>query len=166
MSKYTQKNTRSNSNTSPQRWQKMIVKTGTVGVALGAIISSMISPAYAGWGIKDLDVFNKNSGIRKTGRELDQQRLDATAYQFHLHNACPSHIRVKVEYIPRNSSKWKTSYYSMTPAERAYLFPTRNAIVYVSARSSSKYGKRRTWSRRKINMGRNFLKYTYKLTCR
>jgi len=82
--------------------------------------------------------------IRQTGRELDQQRLDATAYQFNLHNACPSHVNVKVEYIPRNSSKWKTSNYSFKPGQRGYLFPTRNSILYLSARSSAKSLKQRT----------------------
>ncbi|AFY57004.1 hypothetical protein Riv7116_4585 [Rivularia sp. PCC 7116] len=148
------------------KFKKVILKTGALGIAFGAICSSMVSPAYAGWGIKDLDITNKNSGIRKTGREIDQRRLDAGAYQFYLNNNCPAYLNVKLEYIPRNSSKWKTRNYTFKPGERSYLVPTRNAIVYVSARSSNKSARKFTWSRKKINMGRSFLKYTYTLNCR
>lgn len=38
--------------------------------ALNTLLSSS-----RGWGIKDLDPTNKNSGIRKTGREVDQARI-------------------------------------------------------------------------------------------
>ncbi|KST65676.1 hypothetical protein [Mastigocoleus testarum] len=146
-------------------WKKVVIKTATTGAFLGLAFSSVLSPVYAGWGIKDLDVFNRNSGIRKTGRELDQRRLDETAYKFYLDNACPSPIKVQVKYIPRNSSKWKITNYSLKAGQHGYLFPTRNAIVYLSARSSNPYLKKRIWPRRKIHMGSNFLKYTYRLTC-
>ncbi|MBE9045842.1 hypothetical protein IQ255_15755 [Pleurocapsales cyanobacterium LEGE 10410] len=144
--------------------QKIITRTCTASVALGLIIGGLSNPVYAGWGIKDLDPFNKNSGIRQTGREIDQQRLDATGHQFYLHNQCPENLSVTLEYIPRNSSKWKTSYYSFKPGEHAYLIPTRNRIVYVSAKSTDTYSNKK-WSRKEINMGNN-IKYTHRLTCR
>ena len=129
------------------------------------IVSIMLTnTTFAGWGIKDLDPFNKNSGIRRSAREFDQQRLDAVAYNFYLHNKCPEYLDVTFKYIPRGSSSWKTNQYSFKPGEHARLDASRNRYVYVSARSTSSYSNKR-WKKKKIDMGKTYTKYTHSLTC-
>lgn len=133
------------------------------GIAVATAVLVM-GNVHAGWGIKDLDPFNKNSGIRKSGREIDQQRLDAGAYNFYLHNKCAEYLDVTFEYIPRGSSKWKANNYSFAPGEHARLDATRNRNVYIAAHSTSSYSNRQ-WPRKMINMGPTYTKYTYSLTC-
>jgi hypothetical protein len=54
------------------------MKTRIMMLALVVTGFGIASSADAGWGIKDLDPFNKNSGVRKSGRKFDKNRLKVT----------------------------------------------------------------------------------------
>jgi hypothetical protein len=139
-------------------------------IIFGLLTIFCVSEAYAFGmpdvyeGINRINPLNEDSQTRNELRKLDKKRLNAVAYNFYLHNKCYKTLKVTVEYIPRGSSKWKTSYYTFAPSEKARLFSSRNKYVYVSA--YSKPSKKKKWKRKMINMGSTYKKYTYSLTCK
>lgn len=62
-----------------------------------------LSASSRGWGIKDLDPFNKNSGINKTGRQIDQHRLDVmqgARFSVTIRNPTDHPINYRVNDMP------------------------------------------------------------------
>ncbi|MCW5212350.1 hypothetical protein VU04_05525 [Desulfobulbus sp. TB] len=84
-----------------------------------------------------------------------------THNRFYVYNTCPRKLDVKIRYNVR-SNIWNTKKYTFLFNEKAYLVPTKNRYISISAKS--KDGEK-TWKEKKINMGSKFVDYTYTLSC-
>ena len=148
---------------------KILTKFVTILVCSLGFVSQGMS-----WGLSDLDPINKNSGVRKGAKQLDptrsphykRLRTNVQKTSFYVNNKCVRPLKVAIEFIPINSSSWKTNNYNIRPGENAYLIDSTNRNFYISATSpANSYRNGMTWKRKRVDAGNN-KKYTYSFTCR
>jgi len=130
--------------------------------------TSRLEGESRGWGLEDLDPFNKNSGVRQMGRDFDRERLKMMSNsprpgrdytKVYARNGTRETIWVAVRYEPYEWSSGESklaeyapdkdgpfdthAWFKLAPGQRAHLANTANIHFYIYAESQ---GRSRMWS--------------------
>ncbi|MEO0684721.1 MAG: hypothetical protein AAFY76_06635 [Cyanobacteria bacterium J06649_11] len=107
--------------------KRIIIGTAAIGIALGGFVQQ---PAEAGF-FKKLDPFNKNSVIRKTGRDIDPTNPNGYVgsdlhAKFKLCNKTTNTVRYSVGarrdiLSPNSCVKWTTTGQAALSFDRAFI---------------------------------------------
>jgi hypothetical protein len=121
----------------------------TLGIGAGSAHAQLIKD------LSDLDPFNKNSGIRQGGRDLDNARLDQMSRtpragrdytKLYFKNNTDRRIYLAVRFLPfawsdgttselsLRGSSWETrAWYNLAPGQKVHVGNTKNVYVYYYA---------------------------------
>ncbi len=109
--------------------KKIILGTAAIGIAFGSIIN-FVQPAEAGV-FKDLDPFNKNSAVRKLGRDIDPTNPNGYVgsdlhAKFRICNKTNNTVSYSVgssraSLPPSSCIKWTTTGQAALSFDRAFI---------------------------------------------